>query len=260
MAQHDYIISNASGAAVRADLNSALLAIASQNSGATAPSATYAYMPWADTTAGLLKFRNAANTDWVTVGTLASVNLGLLPAPGSAGTADQVLGTNGSGVQSWVTRARMVLDTAKASTSGTAVEFPDIPSWANKITMSLRTVSTNGSAIPQVQLGTSGGYATSGYASMAMAVAGVSAAAAAASTGLVMSTGGAAANSYNGLVHIVRVDATNWAMSSIVSGASNGGASAAGSVTLGGQLDRVRLTTTGADTFDAGSVNILYEG
>jgi len=154
---------------------------------------------------------------------------------------------------------KLTLDTAKASTSGTSVDFTGIPSWVNRITMTLHSVSTSGSAIPQVQLGTSGGFATSGYASMAMAVAGVSAAAAAASTGLVLSTGGAAANSYNGLVVITRVDSTKWSMTSCVSGASNGGASAAGSVTLGGQLDRVRLTTTGADTFDAGSVNILYE-
>jgi hypothetical protein len=67
MAQHDYIIANQSGAAFRADLNNALAAIASQNSGANEPSVTYAYMPWADTTTGLFKIRNTANTGWVTL-------------------------------------------------------------------------------------------------------------------------------------------------------------------------------------------------
>jgi hypothetical protein len=67
MAQHDYVIANGTGAAVRSDLNSALAAIVSQNSGATAPSTTYAYMPWADSTTGLYKIRNAANNGWITL-------------------------------------------------------------------------------------------------------------------------------------------------------------------------------------------------
>ena len=82
MAQHDYIISNQSGAAFRADLNNGLAAIVSQNSGAAQPSTTYAYQWWADTTTGLLKIRNAANSAWITVGTLADANLGLLSLAG----------------------------------------------------------------------------------------------------------------------------------------------------------------------------------
>jgi hypothetical protein len=78
MAQHDYVIANGTGAAVRSDLNTALAAIVSLNSGATAPSTTYAYMLWADTSAGLLKIRNGANSAWVTVGTLDTANLGFL--------------------------------------------------------------------------------------------------------------------------------------------------------------------------------------
>jgi len=67
MAQHDYVIANQSGAAFRADLNNALAAVVSQNSGAAEPSVTYAYMPWADTTNGLFKIRNAANSGWITL-------------------------------------------------------------------------------------------------------------------------------------------------------------------------------------------------
>lgn len=89
MAQHDYSIANQSGLAFRQDLNNALAAIVSQNSGATEPSTTYAYQWWADTTTGLLKLRNAANNAWITIGTLASANLGLAPAasPTFTGTA-----------------------------------------------------------------------------------------------------------------------------------------------------------------------------
>jgi hypothetical protein len=82
MAQHDYIIANQSGAAFRSDLNNGLAAIVSQNSGAAQPSTTYAYQWWADTTTGLLKIRNAANNAWITIGTLADANLGLLSLAG----------------------------------------------------------------------------------------------------------------------------------------------------------------------------------
>ena len=67
MAQHDYVIANGTGAAVRSDLNNGLAAIVSQNSGATAPATTYAYMTWADTTAGVMKMRNGANNAWITL-------------------------------------------------------------------------------------------------------------------------------------------------------------------------------------------------
>lgn len=86
MAQHDYVIANQSGLSFRTDLNNALSAIVSQNSGATEPSTLYAYQWWADTTTGLLKIRNAANSAWVTVGTLASANLGLLTTASASST------------------------------------------------------------------------------------------------------------------------------------------------------------------------------
>jgi hypothetical protein len=80
--QADFIVSNGTGAAVRSDLNVQFAAIVSNNSGATEPATMYAYQWWADTTAGLLKIRNAANNAWVTVGTLADANLGLLSLAG----------------------------------------------------------------------------------------------------------------------------------------------------------------------------------
>jgi hypothetical protein len=91
MAQHDYVIANGTGAAVRSDLNNALAAIVSQNSGATEPSPTYAYQFWADTSAGVLKIRNAANNAWITLreldGTLTMED-GTVSAPGLAFASD----------------------------------------------------------------------------------------------------------------------------------------------------------------------------
>jgi hypothetical protein len=93
VAQHDYVIANGTGAAVRSDLNGALGAIVSNNSGSTEPATMYAYQLWADTTTGLLKIRNAANSAWITVGTLASTNLGLASLAGATFTGDVILGT-----------------------------------------------------------------------------------------------------------------------------------------------------------------------
>ena len=91
MATHDYIISNASGAAVRADLNNALAAIVSNNSNATSPATTYAYQWWADTTTGQLKLRNSANSAWITIFELDGTMLmedGSVSAPGLAFASD----------------------------------------------------------------------------------------------------------------------------------------------------------------------------
>lgn len=91
MAQHDYNIANQSGQAFRADLNNALAAIVSNNSGASAPSTTYAYQYWVDTSTSpaTLRQRNSSNNAWITIGQLDTANLGLIPAgSGSIVTAD----------------------------------------------------------------------------------------------------------------------------------------------------------------------------
>lgn len=73
MAQHDYVIDNQTAPNFRADLNNALAAIVSTNSGSSAPSTTYANMMWYDTTANILKMRNEADDTWINLGTLDQV-------------------------------------------------------------------------------------------------------------------------------------------------------------------------------------------
>jgi hypothetical protein len=89
--QADYIVANGTGAAVRSDLNGQLAAIVSNNSGATEPATMYAYQWWADTTTGLLKLRNSANSAWISLreldGTL-TIEDGTAAAPGLAFTDD----------------------------------------------------------------------------------------------------------------------------------------------------------------------------
>jgi len=70
MAQHDYVIDNQTAPNFRADLNNALAAIVSTNSGSSAPSTTYANMMWYDTTTDILKIRNEADDNWINLGTL----------------------------------------------------------------------------------------------------------------------------------------------------------------------------------------------
>jgi len=118
LATHDYVIANGTGAAVRSDLNNALAAIVSNNSDTTEPTTTYAYMWWADTTNGLLKIRDAANTAWVTVGTLASANFGLatLSSPSFTGTVTSAGNINMTGTGA--------IDVA----AGTTAQRPGTPS------------------------------------------------------------------------------------------------------------------------------------
>ena len=70
MATHDYVIDNASGSAVRTDLNNVLQAVLTNNSSASAPSTTAAYMLWADTSNNILKMRNSADNAWINLFTL----------------------------------------------------------------------------------------------------------------------------------------------------------------------------------------------
>lgn len=89
MPQHDMVLDNQSGLSFRQDLNNALSALVGLSSGAVAPSTTYGYQLWADTTAGQLKQRNAANSAWVVIGTLGTASWGLASAasPTFSGTA-----------------------------------------------------------------------------------------------------------------------------------------------------------------------------
>ena len=125
MAQHDYIIANQSGLAFRQDLNNALAAIVSQNSGAAEPSTTYAYQFWADTTAGVLKIRNASNNGWITLreldGTL-TIEDGTAGAPGLAFADDLNTGLfSGGNDQLGITTGGV----ERVGISATAVVFND---------------------------------------------------------------------------------------------------------------------------------------
>lgn len=305
MAQHDYIIANQSGAAFRADLNNGLAAVVSQNSGVAQPGTTYAYQWWADATTGLLKIRNAGNSAWITVGTLADANLGLatlasptftgnvtinaqgdlrladsdssnwvalqapatvasnitLTVPATVGTADQALVTDGTGALSFASRSRLVHGTAVATASGTSIDFTSIPSWVRRITVMLQTVSTNGTSAVQVQLGTSGGIENSGYTSDVATITGTNTCTYVGGANGFILPGSTAAIFRTGILTLVNITGNSWVASGTFSGEATLAGFAQGRKLLSSTLDRVRLTTvSGLETFDAGLINIIYEG
>lgn len=94
MAQHDYVIDNQTAPNFRADLNNALAAIVSTNSGGTEPSTTYANMLWYDSTANILKMRNEADDGWINLGTLDQSASFFAASVAVASQAEAEAGTN----------------------------------------------------------------------------------------------------------------------------------------------------------------------
>lgn len=141
-------------------------------------------------------------------------------------------------------------------TSQTAVDFTGIPSWVKRITVIFSGVSTSGSSVIILQLGTSSGFETTGYASTAWDSTNLSA-----TTGIALSGSVASGNIRSGNFMVTALSGTVWVGSGVIIRTDSAvGNYSAGTKTLSGTLDRIRITTVnGTDTFDAGSINILYE-
>lgn len=151
--------------------------------------------------------------------------------------------------------------TAVASTSGTSIDFTSIPSWVKRITVMLSGVSTSGTSDLQIQIG-SGSVTTSGYVGNT-AYGLTTFTSGSVTTGLVIASALVlAANTHQGIAVLTLVNSANntWVGSSSASSNTGYAFSANTTKALSGTLDRVRITTVnGTDTFDAGSINILYE-
>ena len=156
----------------------------------------------------------------------------------------------------------LVSATAQNSTSGTSIDFTGIPSWAKRITIMYNGVSTSGSAALIVQIG-SGSVVTTGYSGTGTGYSGASSGASTAFTaGFGTEDLGNAAFLRYGHSVLTNISGNTWIFSSVISTAGSAASRwGAGTLTLSGALDRVRITSTnGTDTFDAGTINIMYEG
>jgi hypothetical protein len=152
--------------------------------------------------------------------------------------------------------------TAVASTSGTSIDFTGIPSWVKRITVMFKGVSTSATSNWLVRLGTSSGVASSGYLG-AGSYNGASNAGTNSTTGFIFNVAGGAQIMHGSMIISLQDSATNtWVQQSALGDSSQAYIFfSSGSAVMSGVLDRLRITTVnGTDTFDAGSVNILYEG
>lgn len=204
---------------------------------------------------------NGSTSGYTEIDAPAVAGSNTLVLPTGNGTADQVLAGNGSGALSWVNRGRLVLETAKSNNGSTNVEFTGIPSWAKRIRLTILTMSTNGTSVPQLQVG-SGSYSTGGYAGQAWA--GASSASGVATTGVYLQTANDASWTLNGIATLQLISNNQWIVDGTLmfSSATSVGYQFAGyTPALSGPLDRIRIITVNStDTFDSGAFNILYEG
>ena len=158
----------------------------------------------------------------------------------------------------------IVQSTAVASTSGTTITFTGIPSWVKRITLMLYNASTSGTSGYKVLIGPSGGVETSGYLGEADTQDGATNANISTSFYVIGSGSLSAASVIQGKIELFNHSGNVWICSSHLgrSDASGTGSSfyCAGSKSLAGVLTQVQLSTgNGTDTFDLGSINILYE-
>jgi len=148
--------------------------------------------------------------------------------------------------------------TAVASTSGTNIDFTGIPSNVKRITVMFQSVSTSGTSIVQIQLGTGATptYTTSGYlgagsfnATETLLLTGIT----------VFDT--VASSSFNGAITLTNITGNSWVATGVIASHSAASIShSAAAISLGADLTAIRITTVnGTDTFDAGTINILLE-
>lgn len=151
--------------------------------------------------------------------------------------------------------------TAVASTSGTSIDFTGLPSWVKRVTVVFDGVSVSSTSSILVQLGDSGGVENTGYSGGGTRVGSTTLAAAAFTSGFGFNNT-TAASTFGGSLFISLLSGNTWTASGTIGGSSTDIMCATGgSKTLSATLDRVRITTaSGTDTFDAGTINILYEG
>jgi len=195
---------------------------------------------------------------------LTSDTLVASPGAGQIEYNGQFYGTDSNASRAQM--QRLVLATSQASTSGTSIDFTGLPAWVKRITVMFNGVSTSGSSNPQVQIG-SGSVTTSGYLTTGTTTTNAGAVAGNSYTsGFVMAanTGSTSASTlFHGQLILSLIGSNTWvgAGQFANTGTSTLTTTQGTSSALGGTLYRVRITTVnGTDTFDAGSINILYEG
>jgi hypothetical protein len=146
------------------------------------------------------------------------------------------------------------------SASGVAVDIGGIPSWARRVTVLFESLSTTGSSSMMVQIGDAGGIETSGYLGSSGVIGASTAASTLFTTGFGLRTSDAA-DVISGSVVLAKISGNVWVASGTFGRHTNAAAGITGGAkALSDTLTQIRVTTVGGtDTFDLGSVNVLYE-
>jgi hypothetical protein len=188
---------------------------------------------------------------------LDAANAKSYPGSGTAWTDLSSRATNGT----LTNGGSLNLATTTAATSGSAIDFTSIPSWAKRVSVLFNKVSINGSSNILVQLGTSGGIDNASYEAQSSVV-NASVATTGTTTGFVIRDVEANAR-ISGIMTIASLGNNLWVMSSTLTviGGVDSVAMCSGVKQLSGTLDRVRISTVGVEVFDgSGSLNVMYEG
>ncbi len=158
-----------------------------------------------------------------------------------------------------VVDARRTRETALTTSGAGTYGFTGIAAGANRITLTLHEVSLSGSDDVLIQIGDSGGYEATGYNNVSVIHIGGGNTLSTETTGFRIDFG-SASNVVSGQLILTRIDGNIWAIGGTLAKTNPGHViSTQGSKSLSAELDRIQITTTGANTFDAGTVNIMVE-
>ena len=201
---------------------------------------------------------NGSTSGYTEIDAPAVAGSNTLRLPTGNGSDGNILGTDGAGNLSWADRGRMVLATAQNTTSGTSIDFTGIPSWAKRVTVMFNGVSLSGTSSILIRLGDSGGIENTGYTSASVTLSATNAVLS--STAGFLLRSGSATRTATGSVFLNLVGSNIWTSNGQVYLEADAVSVTAGSKTLSDTFTQLRITTVnGTDTFDAGSINILYE-
>lgn len=205
--------------------------------------------------------------DELTVFTIQSYAVAdALPATGTAANSNLLQGNDAAYFATAASVAlapKMLLLAPIVAANQASITFTGIPSWAKQLTVVLDAVSTNGTSITEVRIG-SGSVDTTGYVGRTTALTSA-VASSVLSSGFSFSF--AAANTATAVRHgtllLTKLSDDIWVANGSValSSATAGSSTVGGTKALSAPLDQLSLTTVnGTDLFDAGSVSLLIEG
>jgi len=157
----------------------------------------------------------------------------------------------------------LTLATAQASTTSNPVSFNDIPSWVKRITIMFAGVSTDGAGDIEVVLGTGSSgtpvYVSSGYSGGGNRFSSTGTSGKTWTSGFLILTN-AADNSVSGHMTLTKLTGNYWvASSSFGSSLGNFSFVSGGFVNVAAALTQVRIKTTAGNSFDTGTLNIIYD-